>query len=310
MALRILFLGTKIKLLPIVEACKEHDCRFIRMGIHSNNDKALDDQSYDINDESIFDGWSPDMIVNLKEQEGYLNKELELSKRFGLKTFLTEDNIRFFATKTEQDKIFKELNIPTVPNDGDEVICKSDLSGGTGFKVVPRSEATGFFQNNVEIEYIVSCHLYADESKWYWLNNHVMFYVDNCPSQSYTPYKIRAEDYRIIEESIYKLSQKISIRNRLFGWQFLKDVDGNLYSIDFNLRPFGGYDKGSYDWDISDQNWASYLFGNKPPKQIFYTDSVECIYTEKRKFGYAPWERLKNSLPRPYVKEVTIYDNI
>ena len=118
------------------------------------------------------------------------------------------------------------------------------------------------------------------------------------------------EDYNIIEESISKLSQKVSIKNRLFGWQFLKDVEGNLYSIDFNLRPFGGYDKGSYDWDISDQNWASYLFDNEPPKKIFYTDSIECIYGEKIKFGYAPWERLKNALQRPYIKEVETYDNI
>ena len=308
--MKILFLGTKIKLLPIVEECKDHDCRFIRMGIHSNNDEALDKQSYDINDDSIFDGWSPDMIVNLKEQEWYLNKELELAKRFGIETFLTEDNIRFFATKEEQDRIFKELRIPTVPNDGDEVICKSDLSGGTDFKIVPRSEASGFFQNNVEIEYIVSCHFYADKKRWYWLNNHAMFYVDNCPSQSYTPYRIRKEDYDIIDRCISRLSYRMPIYNRLFGWQFLKDVDGNLYSIDFNLRPFGGYDKGSYDWDVSDQTWAKYLLGEKPPSAIQYHSSVECIYTEKRKFGYAPWHRLKNALPRPYIKEVETYDYI
>lgn len=310
MALRILFLGTKIKLLPIVEACKDHDCRFIRMGIHSNNDEALDEQSYDINDDSIFDGWSPDMIVNLKEQEWYLNKELELAKRFGLETFLTEDNIRFFATKEEQDRIFKELRIPTVPNDGDEVICKSDLSGGTEFKVVPRSEATGFFQNHLEIDYILSCHFYADYTKWHWLNTHVMFYEDNCPVQSYTPFQMRHKDFEIIDRCISRLSYRMPIQNRLFGWQFLKSRDGDLYSIDFNLRPFGGYDKGSYDWDVSNQNWATYLLGKRPPSTIQYHSSVECIYKEKWKFGYAPWERIKTPLNSVYNMKVRTYDYI
>jgi hypothetical protein len=306
----ILFLGTKIKLLPIYNYVKDkHHCRFYSLDeYHSNNDLELDKMAY--TDDSIFNNWKPDLVINLKEQNWYLQKEKEICERFNIHTFLNYDNIQFFSSKAEQDRIFKELRIPTVPNDGDEVICKSDLSGGTNFKIVPREEATGFFQNNIEIEYIVSCHFYADDEKWYWLNNHVMFYVDNCPSQSYTPYEIRAEDFSIIEESVWKLSQKISVKNRLFGWQFLKDVDGNLYSIDFNLRPFGGYDKGSYDWDISNQNWTSYLFGNKPPKQIVYTNSVECIYTEKQKFGYAPWERLKSALPRPYIMEVVTYDNI
>ena len=308
--MNILFLGTKIKLLPVYNYVKnKHSCRFYNLGgYHSNNDPNLDKIAY--TDDSIFDDWKPDMVINLKEQDLYLRKEKQICEKFNIPTFLHSDNIQFFATKEEQDKIFKELDIPTVPNDGDKVICKSDLSGGTGFKIVPREEATGFFQNYLEIEYILSCHLYADKKQWHWLNNHVMFYVDNCPSQSYTPYKMRKEDYNIIEESISKLSQKVSIKNRLFGWQFLKDVEGNLYSIDFNLRPFGGYDKGSYDWDISDQNWASYLFDNEPPKKIFYTDSIECIYGEKIKFGYAPWERLKNALQRPYIKEVETYDNI
>jgi hypothetical protein len=36
----------------------------------------------------------------------------------------------------------------------------------------------------------------------------------------------------------------------------MKDTSGNLYSIDFNLRPFGGWDKGSYDWDVSNEVFA------------------------------------------------------
>ena len=79
------------------------------------------------------------------------------------------------------------------------------------------------------------------------------------------------------------------------------------YSIDFNLRPFGGFDMGSYDTDVSDQNWSSYLFGNVPPDYITYTDTVRCVYKKKQQFGYSDIDRIKIDLT--YLKyEVKTYD--
>ena len=101
--------------------------------------------------------------------------------------------------------------------------------------------------------------------------------------------------------------EKIKIENRLFGWQFLKDKNGRLHSIDFNLRPFGGFDMGSYDTDVSDQNWSSYLFGNVPPDYIKYTDTVRCVYKKKQQFGYSDIDRIKIDLT--YLTfEVKTYD--
>ena len=132
-------------------------------------------------------------------------------------------------------------------------------------------------------------------------------YEDNCPMESATPIKLNIDDRNIIEESIRKLSKNITIKNKLFGWQFLKDKNGRLYSIDFNLRPFGGFNMGSYDTDVSDQNWSSYLFGNVPPDYIMYTDTVRCVYKKKQQFGYSDIDRIKINLT--YLKfEVKTYD--
>ena len=311
--MNILIIGTKIKLLPIYNYCKEkgYNILCIRFGEHKNNSEILFKDSIsnkDLTDKMFYD-FFPDQIINFKEQSEYLQLEYDLNTKLKLETFLTKDLIKFFSSKKEQDKIFKSLDIPTVPNESNKVIVKYDRSGGHKFRVINRNEAKAEdnIQDYLDIDYIISCHFYSDGNKWYHLNNHIMIYEDNCPVESVTPIKLNNDDRNIVEDSIRKLSKEIHIDNKLFGWQFLKDKEGNLYSIDFNLRPFGGFDKGSYDTDVSDQNWSSYLFGNVPPDYITYTDTVRCIYKKKQRFGYSDIDRIKIKLT--YLKfEVKTYD--
>ena len=311
--MNILIIGTKIKLLPIYNYCKEkgYNILCVSLSNQENNSEILykDAISHkELSDETFYD-FFPDQIINFKEQSEYLQLEYDLNTKLKLETFLTKDLIKFFSSKIEQDRIFKSLDIPTVPNTSDKVIVKYDRSGGTNFKVINRNEAAAedYIQDYLDIDYIISCHFYSDGNKWYHLNNHIMMYEDNCPVESVTPINISNDDKNIVEDSIRKLSKKIHIDNKLFGWQFLKDKEGNLYSIDFNLRPFGGFDKGSYDTDVSDQNWSSYLFGNVPPDYITYTDTVRCVYKKKQRFGYSDIDRIKINLT--YLKfEVKTYD--
>ena len=135
-----------------------------------------------------------------------------------------------------------------------------------------------------------------------------MKYTNNCPVSSITPYRLIDPDKSIIEHSIKKLSKKIKIQNKLFGCQFLKDQLSNLYALDFNLRPFGGFEMGSYDTDISNQNWISYLFGTKPPEEITYNNTIQCFYKEEKQFGYSDIERVKTILTKPIKFRVKNYD--
>jgi len=313
--MNILIIGTKKKLLPVYNYCKDngHNVVCTRTDEHENNTPILYEDAisgyFDLESE-VYDKFIPDRIINFKEQPEFLKLERDLSTKFNLETFLTDELIEFFSTKEGQDKLFKSLDIPTIPNDSDTVLVKSELSGGTNFEVMPRDKAneqSNFFQDYLDIDYIVSCHFYSDGTKWYHLNNHIVVYEDNCPVESVTPIKLNIDDRTIIEDSIRKLSKKIKIENRLFGWQFLKDKNGRLHSIDFNLRPFGGFDMGSYDTDVSDQNWSSYLFGNVPPDYIKYTDTVRCVYKKKQQFGYSDIDRIKIDLT--YLTfEVKTYD--
>ena len=304
----IVIIGNKRKLLPVFNYCKSKQYNIKVIGDnelkHENDVIELTSIAQKYSDSLFYDTF-PDQIINMKEQEKFLKLETKLNRMFGLEG--DYDN-SFFYSKKKQDEVFKKLNIPTVPNISDTVIMKTDISGGTGFKVCDGKNALGFFQDYLEIDYIISCHLYSDGQTWYHLNNHKIKYTNNCPAESVTPYLLD-DDYNIISLSIEKLAKNLHIHNKLFGWQFLKDKSGNLYSIDFNLRPFGGFDMGSYDTDVSDQNWCSYIFGDTPPEYINYHSQVLCYYLEARQFGYSPVRRIKQPLIQMNY-EVKRYDSI
>lgn len=288
---KTLLLGTKRKLLPAFYYALDHGHDVSILNVppyHKNDDDMLRRLAKD-----TFDSF--DMLINFKETSYYLNLELELNP----KNFLNESNIKFFSTKKEQDRIFKLLDIPTIPNQSEKILMKSDLSGGTNFLICGREQIkkdNRFFQDYVNIDYIISCHFYARDGVWYWLNNHIMEYNNNCPKKSNTTVDLLDKDVETIEDSIRALRDLVYIDNKLFGWQFLKDDKGNLYSIDFNLRPFGGFDMGSYDTDVSDQNWISYLYGNDVPSHIKYHSQVSCVYDQDTPFGYEDWVRVKRPI--------------
>ena len=270
-----------------------------------------------------------DQIISFTEHNYWLDFEHKLSDLHNLNNNMSDDTRKFCSTKSIQDSIWKRLGIPTIPNDSNKVIVKFDgIGGGDQFLVVNKSkehildpdkiredgkyltlanEWSNFvIQDYVDIDYQISCHFYCNDNTWYHLNTHVMYYEDNCPVESNTSYIIQDADNKIITDSIKKLSKELSIPNRLVGWQFVKTKDGKLYSTDFNARPFGGYDAGSYDTDVSDQNWIDYLMGETPPEAIKYTHEITCKYIDKQQFGYSGFERFKNKLDLKY--EVTKYD--
>lgn len=272
-----------------------------------------------------------EVIINFSEHPYFLELENKLRIIYNIKDIIPSNVLKFFSSKAIQDSVCKKLDIPTIPNNSSKVILKYDGQGGgmnhtiidktqesledimilrdDGLALTPLNEWTTYIiQNYIDIDYQISCHFYCDGNTWYHINNHIMYYADNCPDISYTSYIMKDDDKEIITNSIKKLSNELNIPNRLVGWQFVKTKDGKLYSTDFNARPFGGFEAGSYDTDVSDQNWINYLIGNYPPEEIEYNNVIECNYLEKVLFGYSELDRKKVSLTDTIKFKVECYD--
>lgn len=246
-------------------------------------------------------------VVNFRDQSNWLNLENAISKHFCLPQYINQDTLSFYSYKTVQDNICKKLSIPTIPNINEKIIVKLDAgySGGTGFNVIQRDEyqpdENHFIQDFIDIDYTLAIHFYADmQGNTHPYCFHKITYEDNCPIQSITP--VQDNETNLLLKYLTKLKQEIQMKDRLCFWQFVKDKQGNFYNMDFNCRPAGGFENGSWDKDIANHNVLDYYISGKTfPSQISFNNAVELIYITKQEFGYTDYDRIVKP-----IKEITL----
>lgn len=313
----IILLGARKKYDSLYLYLKEHKIDFKVFEAEPNNVNAssiITDIEFigykNFFDPSFYYNNNVSKVVNFRDQKKWLELENEISKHFDL-PYIKQDTLNFYSYKTAQDIVCKKIGIPTIPNNNEKIIVKLDAgySGGTDFKVIDRreyqSDENKFIQNFIDIDYTLAIHFYADmQGNTYPYCFHKITYEDNCPIQSITP--VQDNETILLLEYLKKLKQEIHMQDRLCFWQFVKDKQGNLYNMDFNCRPAGGFENGSWDRDIANHNMFDYyILGKTFPSQIKFTNSVELIYNSKREFGYTEYQRTKNP-----IEEITLSQEI
>lgn len=242
-----------------------------------------------------------DQIINFRDQKTWLDLENRLNQLL-LGQSLDSNTLDFFSYKSKQDQICKRLGIPTIPFDKNNLcIVKKDagFSGGTDFYKSLYKDVKDFdnvfLQNYINIDYTIAVQFYIKNNKWHPFCCHKVSYEDNCPIHSVSPH-IDIEYYQIVDYAKL-LANTLDINNRLVFWQFVKSTDGYLYNMDFNCRPAGGFENGSYDTEIANHNVLDYLLDRKSfPNQIKFDKSVEIIYNSKQQFGYTDYRRVVNTI--------------
>lgn len=232
-------------------------------------------------------------IINFRDQKNWLRLENTISQQLSLPQHIVETTLNFYTYKTVQNNVCKNLDIPTIANDSDKLIVKLDagFSGGTGFYITTKNKykpkENEFTQKYVIIDYTLAVHVYADKfGNLFPYVFHKIFYEKNCPKFVICPYFDNETDLLI--EYLKKLKTKLLIKDRLLFWQFLKEKDGLLYNMDFNCRPAGGFETGTFDTLIGDCNILDYYVGKQNIlENITFTNSVEIEYDILQQFGYS-----------------------
>jgi len=232
-------------------------------------------------------------IINFRDQYKWLNLEKKLVDYYNC-GILTFDDLNFCSYKSVQDRVCKRLDIPTIPTDGEKVIVKLDtgFSGGTGFFICNHNEVSSlsnknyFTQKFLNIDCTIAVYIYIDKKRnWYILN----YTKDVYNGGFYTEYSITPCFDFDLKSYVKALSSYLEITNRLVFWQFVIDKKGNIYNMDFNCRPVGGFQHGYFDRLISDCDWRKIYMENKVPKAINYNKQVKLYYknsNSKNVFNY------------------------
>ena len=308
----VLLLGSRVKYQPIVVQLVQSSIDFVIY----DAEKGLPNQCKELESYTTFVGYENffepdfykqkhthiDKIINLRDQATWIKLEQDLCEVFDTKQRFDNTTRDFFGSKAKQDQICKQLDIPTLGNSKNKIIVKKDqgVSGGTDFYITSKSDykpdKNDFVQDWAEIDRVFSVQFYADyNNNWHLLSTMCGIYEDNCPVTFNTPVDIRKDILYYMKQ----LKTKINTTGRIMFWQFIKPVDDDcIYNMDFNCRPAGGFENGSYDFDVSDCNWSNILLTDNVPTHINYHSSIQIDYNIKQTFGYSSYQRTKKQLQK------------
>ena len=326
----ILILNARKKNETIVEFCLMHGINFKMFENANNNhfniseklkphttflpkEQLLDPQYYISNIDFV-----PEYIINWRDEEPSVKLEYELMKHWKPKTQFDDRAFKFFTSKKEQDRVCKLMGIPTLDegNLNDKIIVKldkGDSGGGTGYKIVRRkrrhvAQPNDFIQRYINYDYEIMQHFIIDDNGDYHIYNHSIgkfgdgFIVgNNIPYLYQYPFSthlFEKEDIATIEKFFTKLKDHISVRNRIGITEFSKEREtGKLHFQEFNCRPSGEFEIGTFDWKIGKFNTLVDYFTNNIPEEIeYYQQNVEIYFDNVRNnelFGWGTEDGLK-----------------
>lgn len=300
----IIVLGSRKKYESLYRYLLDKNLEFKFFEAEPNNANAstiIDDTAY-IGYSSFFNyeyytNFPVTKVINFRDQKKWIDLENKIASHFSLPQVIDNKTLKFYTFKSEQDKVCKNLGIPTIGNKSDKIIVKLDAgySGGTDFIITNKNDyrhtENSFIQSYIDIDYTLAIHVFADkEGNLFPYCFHKIIYENNCPRKSLSP--VFDDECLLLIKYLKKLKTSINIKDRLIFWQFVKDKNGNLYNMDFNCRPAGGFENGSYDRDIANHNILDYFLDNKTiPKKIFFKKQVELNYNKDKTFGYSEYIR-------------------
>ena len=324
----ILILNARRKVETLVEFCLMHGINF---KIFEHNGKGNGNISEKLRpyttflpDEKLFDPqyyiknlpFVPEYICNFRDEYPICNLEYKLSQYWKPKTQFDERALKFFTSKKEQDRVCKLMGIPTLDEGSidDKIIVKFDKGGGGGadggynicWKRDYQAKKNDFIQRYVDYDYVQQQHFIVDDDGEYHIYQHSIgkfgdgFIVgNNVPYLYQYPFtQFPKEDTAIVEKFFTKLKEHITVRNRIGITEFRKErKTGKLTFQEFNCRPSGEFEIGTFDWKIGKFNTLVDYFTNNIQEEIeYYQQNIEIYFDNvcsDEKFGWGTEDGLK-----------------
>lgn len=338
----ILILNARRKVETLVEFCLMHGINF---KIFEHNGKGNGNISEKLRpyttflpDEKLFDPqyyiknlpFVPEYICNFRDEYPICNLEYKLSQYWKPKTQFDERALKFFTSKKEQDRVCKLMGIPTLDEGSidDKIIVKFDKGGGGGadggynicWKRDYQAKKNDFIQRYVDYDYVQQQHFIVDDDGEYHIYQHSIgkfgdgFIVgNNVPYLYQYPFtQFPKEDTAIVEKFFTKLKEHITVRNRIGITEFRKErKTGKLTFQEFNCRPSGEFEIGTFDWKIGKFNTLVDYFTNNVQEEIEYYQQTVEIYLESINnnslFGWGGPDGMKGTTI-PFSKKIKVFN--
>lgn len=339
----ILILNSRIKWETLVEFCLEYDINFKifekDLKYHTtvvNISQKLKPYTTYLTIDKLYDpeyyiktlDFKPEYIFNCRDEEPITILEYKLSILYNTKTQFDKRALKFFTSKKEQDRVCKLIGTPTLDEGSidDKIIIKLDSGksgGGSGYKITNKKnyipKENDFIQRYINYDYVCQQHALVDDNGEYHIYNHSIgkfgdgFIVgNNVPYLYQYPFTdFPKEDIAIVEEFYTKLKEHITVKNRILITEFCRERNGKLYFQEFNSRPSGEFEIGTFDWNIGKFNTLVDYFTNNVQEEIeYYQQNIQIYFDNVRsdeKFGWGTEDGLKIT-GFPYSQKIKVFN--
>jgi len=338
----ILILNSRIKWETLVEFCLKYDINFKMFELANNNhfniSQKLKPYTTYLPKEKLYDpqyyiktlDFEPEYIMNCRDEEPITTVEYKLSLYYNTKTQFDKRALKFFTSKKEQDRVCKLIGTPTLDEGSitrnDKIIVKLDSGqsgGGTGYKVADKKnyipQKNDFIQRYINYDYCMNQHVLIDNDGEYHIYHHDIgkfgdgHIVGNNIAYLYLyPFtEFPKEDIAIVEEFYKGLKKHITVKNRILYPEFCKERNGKLYFQEFNSRPSGEFENGTFDWNIGKFNTLADYFTNNVQEEIEYYQQTVEIYLESINnnslFGWGSPDGMK-ATSIPFSQKIKVFN--
>lgn len=222
--------------------------------------------------------FTPEWIINTSDCKDYVELERKLGILYQTKNQISEECAHFFTYKSAQDQVCKQLNIPTLPQTGNQGLCVKrdsysfhrEMPNYNPVKVkwAPSDytiQLNEFAQAWSKLETIFNLSFIVDDKGKIALYDSSKLLVERSMIlQEIFPCLLTADEADQIKHHIVTLVNYLGFNSRIVFYQLAKvRGDTTLYNLDWNARIGGdtcmkrpGRDVGSFDlvaglWDVS-----------------------------------------------------------
>lgn len=246
--------------------------------------------------------FTPEWIVCMSDTEEFHEREFTIGQYFNCHNAITRDQQRFFTYKSEQDRVCKQLGIPTLPRWSDLGQCIKRDCKHTGFKPLAkyRWQPNSYTPTNAEfaqgwqdIEYIIAPDFVIDvDGVWSLFNVNRTHFKDGMSYHEESPYALTKEEAEQLESWVQRIQGHFQLRCRNICWELMqRRGDTTLYNQDFNPRVGGDYHLRRFGREIGNFNPFAGLFT--------HTEIPESVYHSNVFWGLGGRSTYEKQLGRP-----------
>ncbi len=254
---------------------------------------------------------------------GFKPKDLKaIQSKLKMKEVFNENGIKtargiLIENFEQTSRFIKEVNYP--------VVAKPDTGVGASgtYKIHNEEELKNFFKKGIHTAYVMEEYIKGEIHTFDGLvdrNGHIVYansfifpvgVMETVNADLDMIYYTQASIPEDIKEAGYKIVEAFNLKERFFHIEFFRTENQNLYALEINVRPPGGYSVDIFNFANDTNYYAEYaklVAGQKIVERI--GNKYVCLYIGQKAHFENEYKLSKEEVRQKYLPHIVFYGEI